>query len=89
MRRKSRMLLVLGDSIREYRTRNGCSQEMLGEMVGLHRTYIGMVERGEKNITMQNFYKIATVLKINVSEVFAVAQEFEAMNDLADSGVGK
>lgn len=46
------------------------SQEQLAEEAGLHRTYIGMIERAEKNVTLVNIEKIAKALKISIPELF-------------------
>jgi transcriptional regulator with XRE-family HTH domain len=43
------------------------SQERLAELAGVHRTYVGMVERGEKNITLVSIEKFAIALKIKIS----------------------
>ena len=45
------------------------SQEQLAELVGVHRTYIGMIERAEKNITLCNIEKIANALNISISKL--------------------
>lgn len=50
--------------VREERLKQGLSQESLAELAGVHRTYIGMIERAEKNITLENIEKIAKALKI-------------------------
>jgi len=55
---------ILGTNIRSERIRQGFSQEKLAEKSGLHRTYIGMVERGEKNITVINYVKITSALSL-------------------------
>lgn len=55
---------VIGDNVRGYRFILGISQEKLAELANLHRTYIGQVERGEKNLTAQNIGSIATGLGI-------------------------
>lgn len=55
----------IGILIREIRSENNLSQEDLAEMCGLHRTYIGSIERGEKNITVKNLQKI--ILSLNYS----------------------
>jgi transcriptional regulator with XRE-family HTH domain len=55
--------ILLGKRIRQRRMHLGLSQERLGEVAGLHRTYIGAVERGEKNITVVTLCRIATALK--------------------------
>lgn len=56
--------------IKEERLKKGYSQEELGYRSGLHRTYIGAVERGEKNLTVDTLEKIATGLGIDYKELF-------------------
>lgn len=58
------LLKVIGKNIRYYRKKAGLSQEHLAELCGLHRTYVGAVERGERNISALNMEKIAVALKI-------------------------
>lgn len=57
--------------VRKKRKDKGLSQEELAEKAGLHRTYIGMIERGEKNVTLVNIAKIALSLNCTVSELTA------------------
>jgi len=57
----------LGQKIREQRVVIGLSQEELADACGLHRTYIGSVERGERNISFQNIVVIARALSISPS----------------------
>jgi transcriptional regulator with XRE-family HTH domain len=64
-----RLLLNFGKRVRELRERKGISQERLGEMAELHRTYIGMIERGEKNITLLNIEKLSRALGIRISSL--------------------
>jgi transcriptional regulator with XRE-family HTH domain len=45
------------------------SQEQLADKAGVHRTYIGMVERAEKNITLKNIEKIANALQVKISDL--------------------
>ena len=59
----------LGDRVRARRMDLGLSQEMLGERSGLHRTYIGQVERGEVNLTVRNLIAVADGLGIDVAEL--------------------
>ena len=59
----------LAKNVRELRDRKGISQERLGELAGLHRTYIGMIERAEKNITLINLDKIARALGTKASNL--------------------
>lgn len=58
------ILNVIGNNVREYRKKLGLSQEELADLSGVHRTYIGAVERGEKNISALSIAKIAKALKI-------------------------
>jgi transcriptional regulator with XRE-family HTH domain len=58
------ILKTIGDNIKSFRKSAGLSQERLAEATGLHRTYIGGVERGERNISALNISKIAVALKI-------------------------
>lgn len=51
-----------GEKVREERLKRGLSQEELAAKAGVHRTYIGMIERAEKNITLENIQKIAHAL---------------------------
>ena len=60
----------LGSKIRRLREKRGLSQEEFAEVCGLHRTYIGSVERGERNLTVASLETIAKALKISVSELF-------------------
>lgn len=60
----------LGKEIRRARKDLGFSQEDLAKKSGLHRTYIGSVERGEKNITIKNIFKICNALEIKPKELF-------------------
>jgi len=59
-----------GKKIREERLKIGLSQEALAFKAGLHRTYIGMIERGEKNITLLNIYKLSKALEIDIYKLF-------------------
>lgn len=61
---------AFGAVVRERRTELKLSQEELAHQAGLHRTYIGMIERGEKNITLENISKISKALSLSVSELF-------------------
>jgi len=56
----------VGFNIRRIRENRGISQEELGSLAGLHRAYIGQIERGEKNIGLKNIQKIANALNVNI-----------------------
>ncbi len=59
-----------GSMVRMYRKENGWSQEKFAQYCGLHRTYIGVVERGEKNISLENIEKMALTLGVNIEDLF-------------------
>lgn len=61
--------IFLGEKIRAERMRKGISQEQFGEIAKVHRTYVGMIERGEKNITLQNLVKFAKALGMQVRDL--------------------
>lgn len=64
---KSPILEVFGQNVRNLRVEHGLSQEQLADKAGLHRTYVGMIERAEKNITLCNIEKLAKALNVKVS----------------------
>lgn len=72
----------LGKRIRNYRTSNGLSQEKLAELAGCHPTYIGQVERGEKNATIESIEKISSALNVSLSKLFEnlVVEESDTSN---------
>ena len=61
---------LIGDRLRDLRKKSGLSQEKLGLKTKLHYTYIGAIERGEKNVSIITLSKIAKGLGISVNEVF-------------------
>ena len=58
-----------GIAVRKRRTEMGLSQEELADRCGLHRTYIGGIERGERNVSLLNIYRIANALNTSPSEL--------------------
>lgn len=66
----SEIARFIGQRIRNYRTQQNLSQEKLAEMAGCHPTYIGQLERGEKNATLESVEKIASALNIPLSRLF-------------------
>ncbi len=64
-----KLLIQFGQKVREIRQKQGLSQEELAFKADLHRTYIGMIERGEKNITLTNIEKIARALNIRMTKL--------------------
>ena len=69
METKQKILIQFGNKVREIRKEKGFSQEELAHRANLHRTYIGMIERAEKNITLLNIEKIANALEVNINEL--------------------
>ncbi|MBW7942533.1 MAG: helix-turn-helix transcriptional regulator [Candidatus Kuenenia stuttgartiensis] len=63
------ILQKFGQKVREERIKHGLSQEELAARAGVHRTYIGMIERAEKNITLTNIYKVAQALELSISDL--------------------
>jgi transcriptional regulator with XRE-family HTH domain len=63
-----------GRAIRDLRRGRKISQEQLGHESGLHRTYIGGIERGERNPSLQNILRIAEALDVSPSELMAAAE---------------
>lgn len=70
MKLNSQLLVKFGNKVREIRQKKGFSQEALALKAGVHRTYIGMIERGEKNITLENIEKISNALDVPLSKLF-------------------
>jgi transcriptional regulator with XRE-family HTH domain len=67
----------IGSRIRELRKKKGLSQEELGGRAKLHYTYIGAVERGEKNVSVVTLNKIARALGISLNEIFIFPKEIK------------
>lgn len=61
--------------MRAIRENRGYSQERLAELAGLHRTYIGGVERGERNVSLVNIWRIADALGVSPSILFATSDD--------------
>jgi len=68
---KKSISIKFGEKVREIRTSQNLSQEQLAHLADVHRTYIGMVERAEKNITLVNIEKIAKALNIKITELLS------------------
>jgi transcriptional regulator with XRE-family HTH domain len=65
-KRKTSARLRFAENLRKTRKAHGISQEKLAELAELHRTYIGSVERGERNITIDNMERLARALGVTV-----------------------
>ena len=71
MNRSGYVKSQFGLAIKRRRQEIGISQEVLAERAGLHRTYIGDIERGARNLSLENIEKIARALQISISDLFA------------------
>jgi transcriptional regulator with XRE-family HTH domain len=60
-----------GHAVRKRRQELGISQEELADRAGLHRTYIGDIERGARNLSLENIEKIAKAMEVSISNLFA------------------
>ncbi|MBQ23564.1 helix-turn-helix transcriptional regulator [Alcanivorax sp.] len=70
LRKPSRELMdILADNLRAYRKSKHLSQEELADMCDLHRTYVGSVERGERNVTLSSLETLASALGVSVPEL--------------------
>jgi transcriptional regulator with XRE-family HTH domain len=68
---KKKIVIAFGERVRKLRKEKGISQEELSFRADLHRTYIGMIERGEKNITIVNIEKIAKALEVSIDKLMS------------------
>lgn len=73
----STIALQVGQRIRNYRIQAGLSQEKLAELASCHPTYIGQLERGEKNATLESIERIALALNVPLSRLFENLSEID------------
>lgn len=73
---------LLGERVRYIRKEQGLSQEQLGEKAGLSEKYIGQVERGEKNLTIDSLFKISRGLNLALEELFRSLDPIVREDDL-------
>jgi transcriptional regulator with XRE-family HTH domain len=66
-------LRLLGETIRKERKKVGVSQEDFAEVCGVHRTYLGQLERGEKNLSFSNILRVARAIQVKPSTLLAKA----------------
>jgi transcriptional regulator with XRE-family HTH domain len=59
-----------GTRVRELRTARGLSQEAFAHQAGINRTYLGDIERGQRNVSLENIHRIAVALGLSLSELF-------------------
>ena len=75
-----KILNIFAENVRMYRRVLGISQEELAYRANLHRTYIGMIERAEKNITLVNIEKIANALEVNIEILLKISKDGKEKN---------
>ncbi len=69
------ILNIFGGNVRKFRRKLNISQEELADKADLHRTYIGMIERAEKNITLVNIEKIANALEVKIEDLLKISND--------------
>lgn len=72
MKLNTDILILFGNKVKALRKEKGISQEELAFRSDLHRTYIGMIERAEKNVTLKNIAKIAKGLEVSIKDLFQI-----------------
>jgi transcriptional regulator with XRE-family HTH domain len=77
---------ALGRRVRQLRLRRGFSQEAFADHCGVHRTFMGTIERGESNLSLQNLARIASGLEITLAKLFSGIERQAAQ--LAGEGDG-
>lgn len=70
MNKRYVILSQFGKVLRKYRLNSGVSQEEFAKVLGLHRTYLGAIERGERNLSLIKVYGISKSLNIRLTELF-------------------
>ena len=72
---KKSISIKFGERVRELRVSKNLSQEQLADLANVHRTYIGMIERAEKNITLVNMEKIANALEVKIEDLLKISTD--------------
>ncbi|TQV66153.1 helix-turn-helix transcriptional regulator [Exilibacterium tricleocarpae] len=76
--------LKFGQMVRELREKKGFSQEVFADQAGVHRTYMGGIERGERNPTLTTIWKIARALNISPAAFFELTDHAKDLKSLAN-----
>lgn len=76
MEQDEKLLRAFGLAVRQERERVGVSQDVFADMAGVHRTYVGSVERGERNLSLKNIAAFADALGVAPSKLLAKAESF-------------
>jgi transcriptional regulator with XRE-family HTH domain len=77
----------VGGRIRELRKSRGWSQEKLGELADLHPTYVGGIERGERNVALENLAQIATAFGLSLSQLFDFQKAGKSRRDILQANI--
>ena len=67
---RDKQLAAFGKAVRQLRKEKGLSQEAFADLAGIDRSYMGHIERGEKNITLTKIHQICSALELTASELF-------------------
>ncbi len=86
MRVQAELQKVLGYRVRELRTKRGYSQEAFADHCGVHRTFMGTIERGETNLSFKNLAKLSAALGITLSQLLSGVEK--KANELAVTSRG-
>ncbi|MBN1224160.1 MAG: helix-turn-helix transcriptional regulator [Candidatus Aminicenantes bacterium] len=81
------MRMEIGTRIRELRKARGWSQEKLGEMADLHPTYIGGIERGERNVALENLANLAAAFGLTLSQLFDFEKGGKSQRDVVKANL--
>lgn len=76
---KDEIQVLFGRAIRKFRSEKQISQESFADMCGLHRTYISDIERGQRNVSIENIEKMANALNMNISDIFREVEQDESI----------
>jgi transcriptional regulator with XRE-family HTH domain len=77
---------ALGQRVRQLRLRKGYSQEAFADHCGVHRTFMGTIERGETNLSFQNLARVAAGFGITLSQLFSGVERLAARIATMDTG---
>jgi transcriptional regulator with XRE-family HTH domain len=80
--RMSEILKKIGDRVRLIRKENGLSQEKLAELANIHPNFLGGIERGERNTTVESLVKVTSALGITMEELFRCTEPMNEKDDL-------
>ena len=72
---KDKHCIVFGEAVRRLRKTRGISQEEFADLIGIHRTYIGGIERGERNPTLTTIWKIANALEVHPRDLLPLSTQ--------------